>query len=432
MNANRTVVALLVFAGCCVDLGTSLGDAPNEAPATQHLDEANVSTGGATATALNELVFIALTSNPALREASAKVSVAQGNAIQVGLPPNPMVFASSPQWAGSVSQYNVVFGQDFVTAGKLGLNRAVALRGVEQAQIDFSRTRYEVMTNVRRQFYATAVAQRRRDALRQLVEATERSDEVGKKLLAAGLTNIADSMSLTIDLEKARAALESQSAELNAARKRLAASIGSPEMTIGELDFDLEAKLPEFEYEALRLGVIDRNALAATAAVDVRKTQLQLRRAEVEPIPNFNVQGGYQYGVREPLHDQGYAQFTTSLPIWDRNQGGIRAARADSARAVAAVERVENELSQQTAAALGEYRTASERTSAYVRQILPKARDVHRSNVLLYDKGQNDVLRLLQSQRTLIDSDLGYLDAQRSRWNAAVTLAGLLQLEQFP
>lgn len=432
MNANRTVVALLVFAGCCVDLGTSLGDAPSEAPATQHLRDTSGSPSGTTGTTLNELVFSALTSNPALREASAKVSVAQGNAIQVGLPPNPMVFTSSPQWAGSVSQYNVVFGQDFVTAGKLGLNRAVALRGVEQAQIDFSRTRYEVMTNVRRQFYATAVAQRRRDALRQLVEATERSDEVGKKLLAAGLTNIADSMSLTIDLEKARAALESQSAELNAARKRLAASIGSPEMTIGELDFDLEAKLPEFEYEALRLGVIDRNALAATAAIDVRKTQLQLRRAEVEPIPNFNVQGGYQYGVREPLHDQGYAQFTTSLPIWDRNQGGIRAARADSARAVAAVERVENDLSQQTAAALGEYRTASERTSAYVRQILPKARDVHRSNVLLYDKGQNDVLRLLQSQRTLIDSDLGYLDAQWSRWNAAVTLAGLLQLEQFP
>src|SRR5690349_19689171 len=74
---------------------------------------------------LAEAEFMAQTSNPALREASAKVAAAQGQAIQVGLCPNPIFFTSSPQLAGSSSQYNWVLGQDFITANKLGLNRGV-------------------------------------------------------------------------------------------------------------------------------------------------------------------------------------------------------------------------------------------------------------------------------------------------------------------
>jgi cobalt-zinc-cadmium efflux system outer membrane protein len=383
-------------------------------------------------TTLSELTFLAQTTNPALREASARVGVAQGNAIQVGLPPNPFFFVSSPQLAGSISQYNVVFGQDVVTAGKLRLNRAAAYRSVEQSQLDFARTRFAVLTNVRRQFYVTAIAQRRTEVLEQLVRTTGRSSEVGKNLLKAGQSNIADANLLDIEYDKARLAYQSSLAILEAARKQLAAVVGVPGQEIGLLEFDLSANLPEYEHEALRLGVIDRNALAAIAAVDIQKMQLQLRRAVVEPYPNFNIQAGYQYGTLAPLHNQGYGQFTSSLPVWDRNQGGIRAAQADTVRAVATVERVENELSQQTAAALGDYSAASARATIYAEQILPKAREVYRSNTALFEQGQSGFLILFQSQRTLIEADLGYVDAQEARWNVAITVAGLLQIEQFP
>lgn len=81
---------------------------------------------------------------PRTREASAKVGV-EGNAVQVGLPPNPTFFTSSPQWAGSISQYNWVLGQDYITAESWGSTTASydplskrgsihthAVRGVDQ------------------------------------------------------------------------------------------------------------------------------------------------------------------------------------------------------------------------------------------------------------------------------------------------------------
>ena len=381
---------------------------------------------------LEELEFRAQTGNPALREASAKVASAQGNALQVGLYPNPTFYTASPQWAGSSSQYNWFVGQDLVTAGKLRLNRAAALRAVEQAQLDFTRVRFEVLTNVRRQFYATAAAQRRVEVLQSLTGIAQQSREVGQKLLKAGETNRADATLLDIEFDRATLAQQNAEMLLAAARKQLAAVVGTPDLEIGLLEFDLQQPLPQYDLEAVRLGVVDVNALAAIAAVEIQKTQIQLRRAMVEPWPNLNLQGGYQYSVEGPRNDQGIAQLAFSVPIWNRNQGGIRSARAETVRAVAQLQRVENELSQQTAQALGEYLAADRRVAIYRDNILPKAREVFRVNRSLFEQGQTDFLRLLQSQRTLIEADLGYIDAQEARWTSAATIAGLLQLPAFP
>jgi cobalt-zinc-cadmium efflux system outer membrane protein len=381
---------------------------------------------------LEEFVFLAQTSNPTIREAAAKVQVAQGNAIQVGLYPNPTFYTGSPQWTGSISQYNWFVGQDFITAGKLRLNRAAGFRAVEQAQLDLTRARFEVITGVRRMFFVTATAQQRSEVLAELLQVSAKSRDVGRKLLKAGESNQADAMFLDIENDRTEIAYQNTLAALASARKQLAAAIGIPEMEVGRLRFDLATQLPAYEHEALRQGVVDRNALAAIAAVDIRKTQIQLRRAIVEPRPNFNVQAGYQYSVEGPRHDQGYAQLAVAVPLWNRNQGGIRAAQAETARATAGLQRVENELSQQTARALGEYAAAGERVAIYERQLVPKAREVLRVNQSLFEQGQTDFLRLLQAQRTLIEANLGYLDAQEARWSAAAEIAGLLQLEQFP
>jgi len=51
---------------------------------------------------------------------------------------------------------------------------------------------------------------------------------------------------------------------------------------------------------------------------------------------------------------------------------------------------------------------------------------------LLYSQGELTFLRLLEAQRILTETELAYVDAQRARWNGAVEIADLLQLEEFP
>jgi outer membrane protein TolC len=68
----------------------------------------------------------------------------------------------------------------------------------------------------------------------------------------------------------------------------------------------------------------------------------------------------------------------------------------------------------------------------YQQGILPRARETVDLTQRLYEAQQIDFLRLLSAQRTLSDVNIGYIDAQAARWDAAAELANLLQMEHFP
>ena len=121
-----------------------------------------------------------------------------------------------------------------------------------------------------------------------------------------------------------------------------------------------------------------------------------------------------------------------SVPLFDRSQGTIRAARASIATARAELRSVEIDLADQTAKALNEYRQARRLAEWYQELILPKARETVRVTQLLYSQGELTFLRLLEAQRILTETELAYVDAQLARWRGAVEIADLLQLEVFP
>ena len=49
-----------------------------------------------------------------------------------------------------------------------------------------------------------------------------------------------------------------------------------------------------------------------------------------------------------------------------------------------------------------------------------------------FAQGRGDFLRLLQTQRPLVNANLGNIDTLEMRWPSAVELAGLAQIEAFP
>lgn len=381
---------------------------------------------------LEELTSFAEQNSPNLRQASANIQAAQGHAIQVGKWTNPTWYGGSPQWTGSISQYNTWVGQDIYFGHKFALNRQAALREVNQAQYQYVRTRFELLTAVRQTFYISLAAQRRVEVLKNLVEIAAKSRDIGVKLLKAGEGTRSDSILLDIDLDRAIVAQQNAEAILEASKKRLTAAIGAPRMELGPLVGELAAPLPDYELDALQQGIVTQNALVGIAAQEIDRQRILIRRAEVEPYPVWNNQMGYQYATESPLHNQGYVQMSLSIPLWNRNQGGIREARANYASAVAALERTRNELSGLAADAIGRYRSAKQLVERFEQQILPKAAESQRITQQLFAQDQIDFLRLLQAQRTFIEVNLGYINAQETRWATAAELAGLLQSDQFP
>ena len=101
-------------------------------------------------------------------------------------------------------------------------------------------------------------------------------------------------------------------------------------------------------------------------------------------------------------------------------------------QASAQLQSVQNDLLRQLADALGRYRGAQITVETYEKGILPDAKRTLSLVQQGYQAGQFDFLRILQTQRSVVETNLDYITALQDRLTAAATIAGLLQLWKFP
>ena len=82
---------------------------------------------------------------------------------------------------------------------------------------------------------------------------------------------------------------------------------------------------------------------ARVAKAHAARDRITVRREQVQPIPDIQLQGaaGYSFETRNAIAT---AQAGIELPVFNRNQGTIQEARADLARSQAEVARVELSL----------------------------------------------------------------------------------------
>ena len=382
-------------------------------------------------TTLEELVALAETNSPVLRQAAAEVESMRGKAYQAGLYPNPVASSGATQLAGDESQYFAALSQEIVTKRKLQLDQAAVCREVVQAEFRFVRTRFELLTAVRQGYFVTLAAQRRMEVLTRLVEIANKSEQAASRLQQAGEGTRSDTLLFEIELEKAEVGLENAGTKWHASQRQLVAIMGLRDLHLSRIRGDLTESLEGVATQVLLDGYVPYNADVQFAEQEVERNRFLLQRAIVQPFPNVTIYGGYQYQV-QPLHNMAMLQASVPLPFWNRNEGNIASANAQIWKSQATVEQVQNQIAKQMADAAGRYRVADQQAKRYSDRIVPKAREGVKIMQEGFAQGQFDFLRLLQTQRALVDANLGYIDALETRWLSAAELAGLAQIEAFP
>jgi cobalt-zinc-cadmium efflux system outer membrane protein len=385
---------------------------------------------------LARITLLAEQYNPILRRAQARIESARGDMLQAGLYPNPRFDTNNPEvFAGPNSSYNVGFMQDVVVKGKLRLNRSAASQAVRQKQYDLVSDRFEMLTAMRVQFYGVLASQRRVEVLTELMQIASGALRAAEGRVKAGEGTRPEVLLLKTEYQRAEIALKNAYTMLEGDRKQLAALIGVPDLPIARVSGSLERGLPVYDEEYLRRFATSENSQVQSVRQEIIRNQVLLQRARVEPYPNIRVGPAYNFSPN-PVAANGSQQFWLTLqfdiPTWDRNQGNIRAARADIADSVANLGATQNDLLNQVADLLSRHRAARERAERIEREILPNATQ---AQLLVKDgfvKGILDISTFLQAQRTLTETTLDYVDALEEAWTTAAELAKLLQLEQFP
>src|SRR5207247_3641029 len=114
------------------------------------------------------------------------------------------------------------------------------------------------------------------------------------------------------------------------------------------------------------------------ARAEVARDEYALKRERVEPIPNAQVRVSSGYDFEE---DGRKVTTTVNLgfrvPLFDKNQGNIRAAKAQLTYAHAELDRVELSLRQRLSRTYARYRTALALVETYRKDNLPDARQAY-------------------------------------------------------
>lgn len=358
--------------------------------------------------------------SPRIVAARAEVEAARGRAKQASFRFNPVVNVDVENFAGTgpYSGFNglettVSINQRLDLGGRRRARMTLAEAQLAAAHYRLEIARADLGLEVRNLFAAAISA---RDTLvlarenevraRELVRVAQAMVDTGNEPPLRGLRASAA-------LAQASAELRTAEADEVSARRSLAAALGADAPPAVLLDGDLWQEHPDIDPRAtldVKLAEIDQ--VIATA-------QLGQQRAEgrLDPSVGFGVRQLRETGDRALV-----ANVSMPLPIFDRNQGNVAAARSDVQAAAARRENVVLDAQADIANAQAELASAEARLAALEGSGIEQAREGVRLSELSYRAGKSSLVEYLDAQQAYADTQAALIQARRDRAEARAIL----------
>lgn len=372
---------------------------------------------------LTDVEQIALQNNPSIARLAAQIEAQRGKWIQAGLYPNPVIGYQAMQIGdeGKAGQQGAYFSQQIVTAGKLKLDQQIAAQDMQRIFQQLEIQKLRVLSDVRTWFKNVLIAQNRLAVAGELVKVANIGEEATSKLNKAGQVGLDDVLQAQIEADSAHIILIKAQNQHREAWQRLTLVMGLPQLQPKLVAGSVDKNLPEFDWQQVFTSLLNTSPELAAAQTKVAKTQWAVKRAKVEVVPNIMVMASAQ-------HDNGTGdnisgvQVGLPIPVFNRNQGNILAAKAESAAAQSEVRQLELELINRLAMEFRRYQDALVQVKTYQGRILSNARKTLDLLTQGYEKKQVNYLKVLVAQRTYFQVNLQYLDALQGLYESAAIL----------
>jgi cobalt-zinc-cadmium efflux system outer membrane protein len=384
---------------------------------------------------LQQLEEMALRNNPTLAQAQAEIEASRGRRLQAGLFPNPMVGYSGEEIRGGRlrgGQHGAFIEQSIVLGGKLGLGRKVFEQEVRLAEIEAEEQRLRVINSVRRAFYRALAAQELLALEKAFVQHAAEHVDTSRRLLNLGQADETEVLQAEIELQQGELAVTRRENDLRRVWRALAALVGNPALPLTMLEGNLEQNLPALEDEQVLQAMVERSPAVRIAQASVARSEAMVSRAGREAVPDLRIRAGLQQNRElleafgRPVGLQGFAEVGVQLPIFNRNQGNVQAARAGVERARQEITRVQLVLRERAAGTLERHRNGRAAVERYRDQIIPRARRAYEAMLAKWGQMAASYPQVLMAQRTLFHLQRDYITALDEVWGSAIALEGFL------
>lgn len=380
---------------------------------------------------LRDVLGLALMGNPELAGYSWAVRAAEARALQAGQIPNPEIEMELEQFGGvgeaagfDGAEAALRLGQVLEIGGKRGKRIQVALLERDLEGWDYEAKRLDVLSEATSAFISVLANQERLIIAEESHRLSQTVLDVVSERVEAGKVS---------PLEKTRAAVEAASAaievervrnDLEASRTILAAVWGGEGARFGEVRGDLARveEITSLENLMSRAGQGPELARYGTQ-IDLHRAVLDMEKSL--RIPDIELGAGVAREIESGI-DTYILALGFEIPVFDRNQGGIREAECQLARAQQERRATKMSVAAEIARAYRSLATSYVEAMSLEATVLPGAERAFEATGEGYRQGKFTYLDVLDSQRTLFEVRAQYLDALEAYHHAVTELERII------
>jgi len=289
---------------------------------------------------LRQALALTLTRSPELAAVGYDIRIAEARILQAKLLPNPELDLESQDIVGSGEFSNARRSENTLQLGQLielGGKRRARVReagfGRDLASFDYETKKREIFLKTAEHFIDVLAGQRRVSVNEELVQLAGSFIPAVEKRVEAGKASDLEKTRFDVAIGSARIDLDQAKRDLLAARQRLAAQWGSTRPRFGSAVGDLDATPAAGSFDALARR-LEANPRLARFGTEIAHREAALAREKAAAVPDVTLRAAARQ-LNETKDGGALIGFSLPLPLWNRNQGNIRAAREQIGRASA-------------------------------------------------------------------------------------------------
>jgi cobalt-zinc-cadmium efflux system outer membrane protein len=431
--SKRIIGALLLLSGALVSPAAAQGQ-----PSSALIDPVN-------GLSLTEGIARALAQEPSLRAERTAIDSAKATRQQAGLRRNPIVSVEQREEPAGTDNQTMVTVDWPLDLFRRGGRTAVADREVAVAELSVADRERLLVADVRARYGDVLVAVRELMVLDELMTTARRQYDLLRARVDQGASPALERDLVEVELRRLEADRSLQLGRSESALVELKRALGmSPAgpLTLRDTLEDLVGREPT---EIAGPPGVDRAAerqdvRAAQARIELADARVE--RAESEGQFDVSVIGGYtrmdagfaQFGVSAagtPERVRGLFHYVSlgamvTVPLFNRNQGDVAAARAERSGAEAQLEAARLSAMTEVAAT----RARDQRAREAVKLYSTGARTLARQNLTVveqsYELGRATVFDVIAEQRRFLELERAYTETLRAAFEARTALKNAL------
>jgi len=432
-------------------------------PQAEDLIEEKVTSALADGLTIDEAIAVALLNNRAFQCAFREIGVSRADVVESGLISNPTLGLSLrfPE-GGGLANLTLSLAQQLVDLWQIPVRKRIAEAQLERTLLLVAREAVLLSSEVQALYYRLLALERAETLAGEDLELAQKSLSLARNRFEAGESDKLDvNLARTGELEVRRRLITLRQ-DIRQARADLARVLG---LARHDAEWTLAEELPT--HPAIQADEATLLTTAMTQRLDARAAAMQVQAAEDEVhrqvldiFPNVTVGVEGERPERRALPGRTVLADTArasirsggltapdiqtrgerrrersqvidmllgptldvTLPIWHQNQPQIARARYQALQRRCEFEDLLDAVAQEVQKAVAAMQTGQELVAFYQDQGLPLARENVEAAQRAFQAGEQNIIVLMEAQKSLVAQRAEYVNAQR---DCAIALADL-------